>query len=111
MILRNICALFALILVGCDEYADIASPVEITSRRIAGPGICVVILERHGSYTEQDTSETCWDGTKPHMVEYSRPRTPGLDCGQSTWMPEDQIVRRYGCSKIPYPGYTVPKID
>ena len=93
-------ALFLItLLAGCQQYSKITAPVEQPSRSVAGPGVCITTLEWPSDYDATDTSETCWDGSKPHMVEYTRPRTPGLTCEESTWMPEGRIHRKFGCRK------------
>ena len=90
--------ILAAALCGC-QYADIAAPVEMPSRTIAGPGWCSQLIEWPDEYDAVDSSETCWDGSRPHMVEYSRPRLPGHSCGESLYMPEGRTRRRYGCPK------------
>lgn len=92
--------ILAAALCGC-QYADIAGPVEEPSREIAGPGVCVVTLEWPDEYDAADSSEVCWDGGRPHMIQYSRPRLPKRTCGESLYMPEGRVRRWFGCPKKP----------
>ena len=87
-------------LCGC-QYADIAAPVEEPSRTIAGPGWCSQLIEWPDEYDAADSSATCWDGSRPHMVQYSRPRLPKRACRESLYMPDGQVRRWYGCPKAP----------
>lgn len=99
MIRASITLILASTLCGCQRYADLAGPVEMPTREVVGPGICVSKLEWPDQYDAADSSQTCWDGSRPHMVEFSRPRIQGRTCGESLWMPEGQVKRRFGCPK------------
>ena len=92
--------ILAAALCGC-QYADIAAPVEEPSREIAGPGECIATLEGPDEYDAADSSATCWNGDRPHVVQYSRPRLPGKSCRESLYMPEGRVRRWWGCSKKP----------
>ena len=92
--------ILAAALCGC-QYADLAAPVEMPSRTIAGPGWCSQLIEWPDQYDAVDSSETCWDGSRPHMVQYSRPRLPKRTCGESLYMPDGQVRRRFGCPRAP----------
>ena len=91
--------ILAAALCGC-QYADIAGPVEEPSREVAGPGVCIVTLEWPDEYDAADSSEVCWDGDRPHMVQYSRPRLPRRTCVESLYMPEGRVRRWFGCPKM-----------
>lgn len=93
--------ILAAALCGCQRYADLAGPVELPVREIAGPGECIAALEWPDDYDAADSSATCWNGDRPHMVQYSRPRLPGKTCGESLYMPEGRVRRWFGCSKKP----------
>ena len=69
------------------------------AREVAGPGVCIVTLERPDEYDAADSSAACWDRSRPHMVQYSRPRLSGKRCGESLYMPDGQVQRWYGCPK------------
>lgn len=89
----------AITLCGCQRYADLAGPVEEPSREVAGPGVCTFPVEARVDYDPADSSATCWDGEKPHLVALQYPRMRGKDCAETLWMPEGQTVRRFGCRK------------
>ncbi len=90
--------LATLALAGCCE---IAAPVEQPVREVAGPGECIATLEWPDEYDAADSSATCWNGDRPHMVRYSRQRLSGKTCGASLYMPEGRVRRWFGCSKKP----------
>ncbi len=91
--------ILAAALCGCQRYADLAGPVETPVHEIAGPGECIATLEWPSDYDAADSSASCWNGDRPHMVRYSRPRLSGKTCGESLYMPEGQVRRWYGCPK------------
>jgi hypothetical protein len=93
--------ILAAALCGCQRYDDLAGPVSEPSREITGPGACIVTLEWPSEYDAADSSATCWDGSRPHMVQYSRPRLSGKGCGESIYMPDGQVRRWYGCQRVP----------
>lgn len=92
--------ILAAALCGC-QYADLAGPVETPVHEIAGPGECIAALEWPSDYDAADSSETCWNGDRPHMIQYSRPRLSGKTCGESLYMPEGRVRRWFGCQKKP----------
>lgn len=93
--------ILAAALCGCQRYADLAGPVETPVHEIAGPGECIAALEWPSDYDAADSSVSCRNGDRPHMVQYSRPRLPGKTCGESLYMPEGQVRRWFGCPKKP----------
>lgn len=90
--------ILAAALCGC-QYADITAPVEEPVREMAGPGICTLPVEARADYDPADSSETCWDGERPHLVALQYPRLRGKNCAETAYMPEGQMVRKFGCRK------------
>ncbi len=93
--------IIAAALCGCQRYDDLAGPVSEPSRhtRPATPARRRTPQGRRSR--AMDSSETCWNGDRPHMVQYSRPRLPKRTCGESLYMPEGQVRRWFGCPKKP----------
>lgn len=91
--------ILAAALCGCQRYADIAAPVEAPAREVAGPGVCTLPVERRADYDPADSSATCWDGERPHLVALQYPRMRGKDCAETAYMPEGRTARKFGCRK------------
>jgi hypothetical protein len=90
--------ILAAALCGC-QCTDLAGPVEEPSRKVAGPGVCTFLVEARADCDPADSSATCWDGERPHLVALQYPRLRGRNCAETVYLPEGRTVRKFGCRK------------